>query len=43
MYMDKTVHKTVTQSCASLSKLVLYAITAAFSHHFSEGHFSNER
>lgn len=43
MYMDKTVHKTVTHSCASLSKLVLYAITAAFSHHFSEGHFSNER
>lgn len=24
--MDKTVHKTVTHSCASLSKLVLYAI-----------------
>lgn len=34
MYMDKTLHKTVTQSFVSSSKHVLYMypITAAFSH-----------
>ena len=33
MYMDKTVHETVTQSFACCSKHILYPITAAFSHH----------